>query len=335
MPALNNISVVIPMHNAEKTIVQCLDSVYSKLKGIKEVIVVDDCSSDSSVKAVSRFPCTILKMDGRGFPGRARNLGARESRGEYILFIDSDVVLRDDISWKIEKYIRPEKKVIALVGIFSEEHPNTDIVSQYKNLHARYKYYVLPDFISSLHTSITAIDREYFWKVGGFNENSRVEDVELGERIVRSGYRIYFDRDMDVIHLKRYTLGQMLSTDFWKTRALAHHFWKLRDRKRIFREGVVNDISLYLFLSMLGASGFLVFLSMGVFFKILFIPAFFSLICFILSNRGFWGYLIRVKGVRFALSSVVITLIDMNCAFLAVLAALLDIFSYFLRYQRQ
>jgi len=322
MPLLNEISVVIPMHNAEDTIALCLDSIYSKLKNLREVIVVDDCSVDRSVEVAHGFHCRILRLDECGGAGRARNIGAREAKGRFILFIDSDIVLKGDISEKIIRYIRPEEKIIAVVGIFSEEHPHSNVVSQYKNLHARYKYYILPEFISSLHTSITAIDRDSFSKIGGFNESSKVEDVELGETIVSNGYRIYFDKTLEVVHLKKLNLKKMLAADFWKTKALAAHFWKIKNKKRIIREGVINDISFYLPISMASSFFAVLFFCAGIFFKPMIVIAMVLILVFIVANIRFWSYLMKIKGFKFVLVSSGINFIDMNCAALATLTAL-------------
>jgi len=226
-------------------------------------------------------------------------------------------MLKEDISQKIFQFIRPGEKVIALVGIFSEEHPNSNFVSQYKNLYARYKYRVLPNFISTVHTSITAIDRKSFWKVNGFDEASRVEDVDLGERIASERYRIYLDKSMEVVHLKKFTLKKMLANDFYKTRALADYFWRVKDKKRILREGFINDISLPMLVSMLSSSFIFPSLVLAIFFRPMFIIAALSFLIFIIANIGFLKYLANVKGKRFALFSLGLTFIDMNCVALA------------------
>ena len=327
MQLLNEISVVIPMHNAEETISPCLNSVFSKLKNLREVIAVDDCSTDRSVEIAHGFPCRILKLNERGFAGGARNLGTKEAKGRFILFLDSDVVLKEDISQKIAQFIKPEKKIIALVGMFSEKHPNCNLVSQYKNLYTHYKYSILPDFITTVTTAITAIDRESFWKIGGFDERSRVEDVELGERIVRGGYRIYLDKDVEVVHLKGFSLKQMLINDFWKSRALTEHFWRIKDKNRIFREGLISDISIPLFFSILSGSAILPFFVVATFFRPMLVIAALSLLIFLAANIRFWHYLASIKGIGFALLSSGITFIDMNCAALASFIALLKIIS--------
>ncbi|MBQ3444865.1 MAG: glycosyltransferase [Selenomonadaceae bacterium] len=91
------ISVIIPMYNSEKYISECLDSLLSQTFPNFEVIVVDDCSTDSSVAIVNSF---ISKFDGRlkiistnknsGSPGIPRNVGVNLATGEYVCFVDAD-----------------------------------------------------------------------------------------------------------------------------------------------------------------------------------------------------------------------------------------------------
>lgn len=92
-----DVSVVIPMYNAEKYIGECLESILAQTFKNFEVIVVDDCSSDNSPVIVESF---IPKFGGRlthfslkkntGGAGIPRNTGITLARGEYIYFMDSD-----------------------------------------------------------------------------------------------------------------------------------------------------------------------------------------------------------------------------------------------------
>lgn len=91
------VSVIIPLYNAERYIAECLDSVLAQTFQNYEVIVVDDCSTDSSPVIVQSY---IPKFGGRlklsrmfkntGKPSLPRNKGLAVSRGEYIYFMDND-----------------------------------------------------------------------------------------------------------------------------------------------------------------------------------------------------------------------------------------------------
>lgn len=91
------VSVIIPLYNAERYIAECLDSVLAQTFKNYEVIVVDDCSTDSSPAIVQSY---IPKFSGRlklyymkknsGSAPAPRNKGFICSRGEYIFFMDAD-----------------------------------------------------------------------------------------------------------------------------------------------------------------------------------------------------------------------------------------------------
>jgi glycosyltransferase involved in cell wall biosynthesis len=86
-----SISVVVPCYNAERWIVAALESVLAQDWPVREVIVVDDGSSDGSAQLVrSRFPhVTLLQQPNRGVAA-ARNQGIERAQGEWIAFIDAD-----------------------------------------------------------------------------------------------------------------------------------------------------------------------------------------------------------------------------------------------------
>ena len=92
------ISVIIPLYNAEKYISDCLNSLLAQTFQDFEVIVVDDCSTDSSVAIVQSFAekfggrLKFFKLQKKSAGGGSlpRNKGLELSRGKYIFFLDSD-----------------------------------------------------------------------------------------------------------------------------------------------------------------------------------------------------------------------------------------------------
>ncbi|PSU30574.1 glycosyltransferase family 2 protein, partial [Photobacterium phosphoreum] len=90
-------SVVIPTYNSEKTIIKCVQSVINQSYNKYEIIIVDDTSTDSTIKLVSDFferkqfksYSIITKKENSG-PGESRNIGIERAKGEYISFLDSD-----------------------------------------------------------------------------------------------------------------------------------------------------------------------------------------------------------------------------------------------------
>lgn len=85
------ISIIVPMYNAEKTIETCVKSLVEQTYKNIEIIVVDDGSTDNSLKKIKAFSdkVKIIKKENGGVSS-ARNYGINNASGEYIAFCDSD-----------------------------------------------------------------------------------------------------------------------------------------------------------------------------------------------------------------------------------------------------
>lgn len=86
------VSVVVPMYNREFTIERCIHSIISQSFKPKEIIVVDDGSTDNSVEIVKRLGVENLRVICQNHKGAqaARNIGILNSDSDYIIFLDSD-----------------------------------------------------------------------------------------------------------------------------------------------------------------------------------------------------------------------------------------------------
>lgn len=106
------ISVLIVTWNSEKFIAECLHSVLHQSYPSIEVIVIDNRSSDSTPQIIKeRFPLlTFIENEKNLGYCRANNLGLKKASGEYVLFLNSDVILEKDY---VEK---------ALKGFHKSEH---------------------------------------------------------------------------------------------------------------------------------------------------------------------------------------------------------------------
>lgn len=90
-------SVVIPTYNQAQFIARALESVLRQADDQTEIVVVDDGSTDNTGKVVASVagPISYVRTVNRG-PAAARNRGVKESRGEFVLFLDSDDALLSD-----------------------------------------------------------------------------------------------------------------------------------------------------------------------------------------------------------------------------------------------
>lgn len=113
------VSLIIPLYNAADTIVQCLSSVAEQtLDGI-EVILVDDCSTDGSLRVAQnalmsgKFAWQCVSQPVNAGPGAARNTGMEHAAGKYIAFIDADDRIAPDYCRRL--YEAAEEKGADLV----------------------------------------------------------------------------------------------------------------------------------------------------------------------------------------------------------------------------
>jgi glycosyltransferase involved in cell wall biosynthesis len=89
MPA--TVSIIIPAFNAAPYIIEAIDSALKQTQAVHEIIVVDDGSTDNTpeIAALRKAKITLLRQTNQGV-SIARNRGARESTGEWLLFLDAD-----------------------------------------------------------------------------------------------------------------------------------------------------------------------------------------------------------------------------------------------------
>ncbi|EFO54161.1 glycosyl transferase, group 2 family protein [Streptococcus infantis SK1302] len=103
------ISVVIPVYNAEKTIKNCVDSALKQNLESLEVILVNDGSNDSTAEILNQYDSNtrvkIFHQLNKGVSA-ARNKGLSHASGEYVFFLDSDDVLDDGMLSKMYQFAK-------------------------------------------------------------------------------------------------------------------------------------------------------------------------------------------------------------------------------------
>src|SRR5688572_23641621 len=90
---MTRVSVIVPVFNRAATLARCYESVKAQTVSDWELIAVDDCSSDDSVKVLERFDdprIRILRHQVNRGAGAARNTGMEAATGEFVAFLDSD-----------------------------------------------------------------------------------------------------------------------------------------------------------------------------------------------------------------------------------------------------
>ena len=164
------ISVIIAAKNASKYIKQSIDSVTKQNIQNTEIIVVCDACTDSTKQIAEKLGCKVIEVNFSHI-AKTRNAGLKESKGEYILYLDSDDVMEENgILNLYNEFIKDN----TLEAVFSMSHefvsPELSDVDK-KKLRAR------PDNYFGAFTGCSLIKKEVFDKVGTFNEILQSGDV--------------------------------------------------------------------------------------------------------------------------------------------------------------
>ena len=103
---MSDISVIIPTYQHGKTIEKCIESLLSQTLLPKEIIVIDDGSTDDTKLRIDRFGDKLkyVFQENQGAP-KARNNGAKLSTGSFILFCDADVVAKPNMLEEMKKVL--------------------------------------------------------------------------------------------------------------------------------------------------------------------------------------------------------------------------------------
>lgn len=294
------ISVIIPVHNGEKFLPGCLDALLANSYRERELIVVDDCSTDRSVNISREKGALVFATPRQSGPGAARNLGAQKARGEVLLFIDADVVVKPDTLERVAADFMDQPEIAAVFGSYDDEPGEKNFISQYKNLFHRFVHQQARSQAETFWAGCGAVRRDAFMSLNGFDAERyprpAIEDIELGYRLRRNGYHILLDKELQAKHLKRWNLRSMLHADIF-CRAVP---WSML----IFEsKGMVNDLNLQtsdrVSAGLLGLS--LLLLPFSVFRPQLLLLVIALLATIAVINHKFYRFFFRRKGLAFAI----------------------------------
>jgi hypothetical protein len=214
------LSVVIPVHNGQETLVSALDALMlTDLPRERwELVVVDDASDDDTAVLAAVHADRLMRLPGRKHgPGYARNRGFEVTLGDCVAFVDADVRVRPDTLRRAATLLRDNSRVDAVFGTFDVPPAATGFMSQYRNLLLHYYQRLQVGYTSTFKSACGVIRSAVFEATGGYDEwhfaRHQLEDLELGRRLASLGHRIVLDPYMHATHLKRWTLRGMIVSE--------------------------------------------------------------------------------------------------------------------------
>lgn len=204
----NLISVIIPIYNVEKYISKCLDSVINQTYKKIEIICVDDGSPDNSIKILEEYEkkdsrVKIIRQENRGLSG-ARNTGIKNSKGEYIFFLDSDDWLPSNSLELLYKDILLNKSDISvgnLIKVYPKKNKEIGLKKLKKNNYSLRNY--LEYSINKRNFTANVVNKLYKTKIIVENEILFKEKILYEDFLFTIQYFIYCKR-ISVIKEKVY-----------------------------------------------------------------------------------------------------------------------------------
>ena len=223
-----SLSVILVNYNGSSFLYECLKSLEQYINIYNyEVIIVDNCSTDDSIKIIKDyFPSfkLICSQTNLGF-GKANNLAVKHSEGQYLLFLNTDTILVENTPQILLDYLNRNKDVAAIGSritfqdgsyqLSCGELPNLLIECFYKiraMLDSKLHY-----ILSRIYNKLYAKEQEVGWvtgacmmmqrgtfeKLNGFDETFFMyfEDVDICKRIHDMGLKVIYYPQTSLIHL--------------------------------------------------------------------------------------------------------------------------------------
>lgn len=192
------LSAVVPATDRPATLARCLRAIEASTCPPEELIVVEE-------------------PRGAG-PAAARNLGAERAAGDVLVFVDADVVVHADALARIRRAFESDPALAAVFGSYDDRPEAPGAVSVFRNLLHHHVHQEGAGSASTFWAGLGGVRREPFRAAGGFDDarypEPSIEDVELGLRLTAAGAPIELDPELQGTHLKAWTLGSMVGTDF-------------------------------------------------------------------------------------------------------------------------
>lgn len=216
-------SIIIPVYNRPEEVVELLDSLtMQSLHNEMEVIVIEDGSTITCEKEIEPYMTQLdlkyFKQENMG-PGGARNRGAREAIGEYLIFFDSDCVLPSDYLQRAMDHLRRDP-----LGCFG----GPDKAHKFFSRTQKAISYSMTSFLTTggIRGASVKIDKFYprsfnlgvlkqiFDEVGGFSDMRYGEDIDFSMKVHEYGHRIGLISETFVYHKRRNTFKSFFKQVF-------------------------------------------------------------------------------------------------------------------------
>ena len=167
------VSVIIPTRNSERKIEKCLRSITNQTYKNIEILVIDAFSNDHTHEIISKFSIRIFSLEGERT--RAKNFGISKSNGEFLLFIDSDMILEHRVVEECVKVCSNNQEIVGV--IIPERSIGSGFWIKVRDFERRL-------YVGSNIESARFFVKKFVTEVGGFDEEIiEYEEATLPQKL--------------------------------------------------------------------------------------------------------------------------------------------------------
>jgi GT2 family glycosyltransferase len=193
-----------------------LEAVFNQDRLADDILVVDDGSTDESVRLAKKYPVRVIRHPVNLGLASARNTAIKNTKAELIASLDSDC--KPSACWLKRLSGRMANSKVAGAGGKTVEADTSSVVDRWRSVHMKQHW---GDKVSGeppfLFGSNTLFRRDLLLEVGSYNEKyrSNFEDVDISRRLRGKGYRLVYEPKAVVRHLKKDDISSLMNA-FWK-----------------------------------------------------------------------------------------------------------------------
>ena len=220
---MSKVSIILPTKNVEMYIGDLLKNVYSQdFSGEIETIILDS-SDDQTPEIAKEYPVKIIQVEEEEFNhGNTRNFGAFNAKGDYLVFLSADVVIKDP-QWLTEILKPFDDPMVA--GVFGRQQPKKD-ANPMEKFFIQHVYPLKSSVLEMndkgkvplkapvFFSTVSAAIRKDVWKKIKLPEMLMSEDQEWAKRTLLAGYKIAYASESVVYHSHNYSLKQVFHRFF-------------------------------------------------------------------------------------------------------------------------
>lgn len=213
------VSVIIVNFNGKNLLEKCLKSLMQVTYKKFEVILVDNNSTDESIEFVkNNYPSIIIiKLDKNYGFAEPSNIGAKNAKGEYLLFLNNDTKPTPDFISEMVDVLEKDQQIAICQSLLLQPNGEVDSSGDFiDHLGRAYRTKTIPKKVKPIFSARGAsmlVRRNVFLELGGFDKKffTSFEDVDLGWRTWISGYSVVITPTSIVYHKGGQTVQEMSS----------------------------------------------------------------------------------------------------------------------------